>query len=150
MSQVPEAADRTTWNDLSAFQRDLLRLIDRLEEPYGLELCEELGRAYGEDINHSRLYMNLNDMEECGVVNKGSHDNRTNAYSLTVAGELALRERDDLLRDPPARDDSALVRTPGEPVTREEMARKYDEPPHEARNRIQRSVAEIRPNSFLD
>ena len=69
--------------DLTAFQRDILYVIGGLDDdspPYGLAIKEELDRHYASEINHGRLYPNLNDLVEMGLVEKGSVDDRTNSY----------------------------------------------------------------------
>ena len=73
-------------DDLTAFQRDVLYVIDGLDDetpPYGLAIKEELDRHYANEINHGRLYPNLNELAEMGLVEKGSVDDRTNSYGLT-------------------------------------------------------------------
>ena len=44
---------------LTAFQRDLLRTLAKTDEQSGLSLKTDLNTYYGEEINHSRLYQNL-------------------------------------------------------------------------------------------
>lgn len=81
----------TGWHDCTGFQRDLLKAIadhdhyDR--EPYGLALRDWLEATYDEEINHSRLYQNLDQLEARGLVAKTSLDERTNAYELTDTAE---------------------------------------------------------------
>ena len=73
-------------DDLTAFQRDILYVIAGLDNdtpPYGLAIKEELDRHYANEINHGRLYPNLHELAEMGLVEKGSVDDRTNSYGLT-------------------------------------------------------------------
>jgi PadR family transcriptional regulator PadR len=73
-------------DDLIAFQRDVLYVIGELDDespPYGLAIKEELDRHYANEINHGRLYPNLNELAEMGLVEKGSVDDRTKSYGLT-------------------------------------------------------------------
>ena len=82
--------------DLTAFQRDILYVIARLDDdspPYGLAIKEELDRYYASEINHGRLYPNLNDLVEMGLVEKGSVDDRTNSYGLTERGHREIEAR---------------------------------------------------------
>lgn len=81
-------------NDLSAFQRDLLSVIASLDEneQYGLKIKGELEEEYDTPINHGRLYPNLDDLYERGLVEKGEIDRRTNSYRLTEKGEQALHD----------------------------------------------------------
>lgn len=80
-------------HDLSAFQRDLLFTIASLDEPNGLEIKNELDEYYDDDINHGRLYPNLDELVDKGLVEKGTIDDRTNSYSVTRRGERDLTSR---------------------------------------------------------
>lgn len=75
--------------DLTAFQRDLLVTVARMDEPHGLGVKAELEHHYNEQIQHGRLYPNLDDLVEKGLIEKGTKDRRTNWYSITRRG---LRE----------------------------------------------------------
>lgn len=85
------------WHELSAFQRDLLVAIDDLDgEPCGLDIRAHLASEYGLDhanqINHGRLYPNLDALVGMGLVQKGSADSRTNFYVLTSRGRRELEK----------------------------------------------------------
>lgn len=80
-------------HDLTKFQRDLLYVISGFEEPYGLEIKGELEDYYESDINHGRLYPNLDDLVEKGFLEKGQKDRRTNSYSITKRGRRELEAR---------------------------------------------------------
>lgn len=80
-------------HDLTGFQRDLLYAIAGLETPSGLDVKADLDDYYGTDVHHGRLYPNLDELVERGLVDKGRIDDRTNAYSLSDRGEQAVRER---------------------------------------------------------
>jgi PadR family transcriptional regulator PadR len=84
------------WTDLTAFQRDMLTVIERLEDPHGLGIRTELHETTGhEEINHSRMYPNLDELVDKGLVNKGQKDRRTNSYTLSQRGKRELdRYRD--------------------------------------------------------
>ena len=45
------------------------------------------------EINHGRLYPNLNELAEMGLVEKGSADDRTNSYGLTERGHREIEAR---------------------------------------------------------
>lgn len=79
--------------DLTAFQRDLLYVIDSLESPHGLAIKDELETYYEGDIHHGRLYPNLDTLVEKGLVEKGAIDDRTNSYVLTRRGRRELADR---------------------------------------------------------
>lgn len=86
-TSAPLCADGgTTWTDLTGFQRDLLRTIRRCERddpiPTGQTVKEYLADRYTEPINNGRLYQNLNHLIECGLIEKGFVDGRTNTYHL--------------------------------------------------------------------
>lgn len=80
-------------HDLTGFQRDCLYVISGNEGAKGLTIKADLDDYYGEEINHGRLYPNLDTLVEKGLVSKGKLDDRTNEYSLTRRGERELEER---------------------------------------------------------
>ena len=84
--------------NLTASQRDLLRALAKTDEQSGLSLKTDLSTYYGEEINHSRLYQNLDEVVAHGFVNKRRRDGRTNGYSLTDAARTALAKRDAWIR----------------------------------------------------
>ena len=90
-------------HDLTGFQRDLLYVIAGLDGPKGLAIKDRLDDYYGTEINHGRLYPNLDALVEKGLVEKGRIDDRTNAYNLTQRGERELRARreweDEMVED---------------------------------------------------
>lgn len=83
--------------DLTRFQVDLLATIRRLQttsvQCYGLAIKEALETTYGEEINHGRLYPNLDELIEHGLVEKRELDKRTNEYELRDAGLDLLGDR---------------------------------------------------------
>jgi len=80
--------------DMTAFQRDILRVLDLENHQKGLSIKEQLADYYGGEVNHGRLYPNLDDLVNAGFIEKSQRDKRTNDYALTDAGEKALSERD--------------------------------------------------------
>lgn len=81
----------------TAFQRDVLRVIEALNEnepgmPHGLAIKEELQAAWGEEVHHGRLYPNLDQLADAGLIDKHERerDDRTNTYELTDRGQAAL------------------------------------------------------------
>lgn len=83
----------TLMYDLTAFQRDLLYVIAGHEEPHGLAIKDELQNYYEVEINHGRLYPNLDTLVEKGLVEKGTLDKRTNSYTITDRGYRELEAR---------------------------------------------------------
>jgi len=80
-------------DNLTAFQRDLLYVVAGLDSPHGLAIKAELEEYYEGEINHGRLYPNLDDLVEQGLIEKGERDKRTNYYEMTEAGMDELRAR---------------------------------------------------------
>jgi PadR family transcriptional regulator PadR len=85
-------------DDITAFQRDVLYVIagmDDDEYPHGLSIKDELAQHYSDEINHGRLYPNLDQLVEMGLVEKDTIDKRTNSYTLTQRGRRELEARRD-------------------------------------------------------
>jgi DNA-binding PadR family transcriptional regulator len=80
-------------DDLTGFQRDILYVTAGLDEPHGLAVKEELEKYYESEIQHGRLYPNLDTLVEEGFIEKGEIDKRTNSYTLTEEGYEVLRQR---------------------------------------------------------
>ena len=86
--------DSSTANDhatdLTAFQRDILAIL--ADHPdYGMGVKRSIESYYGEEVNHGRLYPNLDDLVELGLVEKSELDKRTNQYEITEQGRKLLR-----------------------------------------------------------
>lgn len=79
--------------ELTGFKRDLLILIGGLQTPKGTEIMEELEGYYDENVNHGRLYPNLDDLVDNGYVEKISLNARSNGYNLTDKGTALLENR---------------------------------------------------------
>lgn len=97
---APDAAD-----PLTRFQLEILyELAAKLDQSdYGLGIKTSLENYYDEDVNHGRLYPNLDDLVERGLVEKSAQDKRTNEYELTPAGKELVVE-DATRRDATADD----------------------------------------------
>lgn len=80
-------------DDLTGFQRDLLYVIAGQEQPSGQDVKEEVEQYYEADINHGRLYPNLDTVVNKELVEKGELDRRTNYYDITDEGLEMLDER---------------------------------------------------------
>ena len=96
-SQRPETAD-VVDPDLSKFQIRILAVLAE-EARYGLAIKGELEAYYGEDVNHGRLYPNLDELVQKGFVEKSELDKRTNEYAITDEGAQALGEEIHWLAD---------------------------------------------------
>jgi len=78
--------------ELTAFQQNILVILAE-EARYGLAVKRELESYYESDVNHGRLYPNLDDLVEMGLVDKSELDKRTNQYALTDEGYEALLDQ---------------------------------------------------------
>ena len=86
MSEAQTAApDPGVAPDLTAFQQNILTILAE-DARYGLAIKRELESYYGSEVNHGRLYPNLDDLVEMGLVEKSELDKRTNEYALTDEG----------------------------------------------------------------
>ena len=78
--------------ELTAFQQNILVIL--AEEPrYGLAIKRELESYYDSEVNHGRLYPNLDDLVEMDLVEKSELDKRTNQYALTDDGYEAVLDQ---------------------------------------------------------
>lgn len=93
MSTTLTADDGAAWTELTGFQRDLLVAIYERDEPHGLALKSALQDRYGTEVNHGRLYPNLDDLVESGLVKKGTIDQRTNSYEITLIGKSLVENQ---------------------------------------------------------
>lgn len=80
-------------DDLTGFQRDLLYVITGADQPSGQDVKEEIEQYYTTEINHGRLYPNLDTLVNKELVEKGQLDRRTNYYAITNAGKETIQER---------------------------------------------------------
>jgi DNA-binding PadR family transcriptional regulator len=78
--------------ELTAFQQNILTILAE-EARYGLAVKRELESYYESEVNHGRLYPNLDDLVEMGLVDKSELDKRTNQYALTEEGYEALLDQ---------------------------------------------------------
>ncbi|WP_101297107.1 PadR family transcriptional regulator [Halegenticoccus soli] len=78
--------------ELSGFQRDLLVVIAGADQPSGQDVKDGLEEVYGDEINHGRLYPNLDTLVQKGYIEKGTIDRRTNFYAISEQGQESLRK----------------------------------------------------------
>ena len=78
---------------LTGFQRDLIYVIAGSDRPSGQEIKDELEPHMDTEVNHGRLYPNLDTLVDKGYVEKGEIDRRTNYYELSDQGKEALEKR---------------------------------------------------------
>ncbi len=79
--------------ELTGFQRDLLYVVAGLDGENGLSIQEELEQYYSHDLNHGRLYPNLDTLVEEGYIEKTELDGRSYGFSLTEKGEMLIENR---------------------------------------------------------
>lgn len=118
--QTTEAETQNdTCNDFdqyTQFQFDLLAAIAQNPGCRGTRIKEVLEGLYGNEVHHGRMYPNLNDLVEAGLVEKGTIDRRTNSYELTDEGKALLQRRarmlaiaaGKLIAEPAAVDDTTI------------------------------------------
>ena len=75
--------------DLTAFQQNILVILSE-EAMYGLAIKRELESYYDAEVNHGRLYPNLDDLVEAGLVEKSELDKLTSQSERTEAGRKAV------------------------------------------------------------
>lgn len=80
-------------HELTAIQRDLLFVVRGMSESSGQSIKTELEDTQGRSLLAGRVYTNLNDLVDEGLIEKGSKNGRTNEYSLTDEGRDAVRAR---------------------------------------------------------
>ena len=82
----------TNWHELTGFQRDLLVDIYQMDQPSGQDILDRLEANHGEDVKHGRLYPNLDDLVDYGLIDKGEQDLRTNYYDVTNDGRRLVED----------------------------------------------------------
>jgi len=92
MSEAQTLSETSTARDLTAFQRNILMVLTE-ESMYGLAIKRELEDYYDEEVNHGRLYPNLDTLVERDLVGKSELDKRTNEYALTEKGLEAVKDQ---------------------------------------------------------
>lgn len=85
--------------DLTQFQVDLLTVLAGGGPMKGLRAMERLEDHYGQEINHGRLYPNLDTLAEKGLIQKSEHNRRSNHYDITKRGVRELESVFQFLHD---------------------------------------------------
>lgn len=78
--------------DLTAFQRGALVVIAKGDGLSGVQVTERLEALRPETIHHGRVYPNLNDLAEKGLVNKQAVNAREDSYTVSTRGRRELSE----------------------------------------------------------
>jgi len=87
-----EADGGVRWFDLNGSKRDLLVEIYQLDQPSGQDIRGRMEAEHGEDVKAGRLYPNLNDLVDYGLLDKGEQDLRTNYYQITNDGQRLVED----------------------------------------------------------
>ena len=84
-AQIVSNQLQADFAELTAFQRDILYVLSNEDdhEAYGLRIKRLLEALYGSEVNHGRLYPNLDTLVEEDLIAKSELDKRTNGYALT-------------------------------------------------------------------
>ena len=101
MSTEDHDTKESTANDArncSEFQQTILGILAE-EGRYGLAIKRALEDYYDAEVNHGRMYPNLDDLVEMGFVEKSELDKRTNLYKITDLGREALVMRVERLAE---------------------------------------------------
>jgi DNA-binding PadR family transcriptional regulator len=83
----------TNYTALTAFKRDILWTLASEGPCYGLAIRNHLESRDYSKVHHGRLYPNLDDLAEMGLVEKDELDGRTNTYRLTTDARQMLQMR---------------------------------------------------------
>lgn len=87
-------ATQRTWIEMTGFQRDLLSTIRAVEQTERDQSGQEIKHEYetwsDNRVKHGRLYPNLDELAEKGLIKKGQLDRRTNSYETTEKGRAEL------------------------------------------------------------
>ena len=87
-----EADGGVRWFDLNSSKRDLLVEIYQMDHPSGQAIRHRMQAEHGEDVTTTRLYSNLNDLVDHGLLDKGEQDLRTNYYEVTNDGQRLVED----------------------------------------------------------
>jgi DNA-binding PadR family transcriptional regulator len=87
-----EADGGVRWFDLTGFERDLIVEIYQMDQPSGQSIRRRIEAEHGEDVTHTRLYSNLNDLVDYGLLDKGEQNHRTNYYEIANDGRRLVED----------------------------------------------------------
>ena len=87
-----EADGGVRWFDLNASKRDLLVEIYQMDQPSGQDIRDRMEAEHGEDVKHGRLYPNLDDLVDYGLIDKGEQNLRSNYYQITNDGRRLVED----------------------------------------------------------
>ena len=71
-------------HDLTGFQRDPLYVIAGADQPSGQDVKEEVEQYYSTEINHGRLYPNIDWLVDEGFLEKSKRDTSYFKHMVTL------------------------------------------------------------------
>jgi len=92
-SRVPVRSLEYKMDDLTGFQRDLLYVIAGADQPSGQDVKSEVETYYNSEINHGRLYPNLDTLVNKDPRREGELDRRTNYYEISDRGRQTIEQQ---------------------------------------------------------
>jgi DNA-binding PadR family transcriptional regulator len=97
--ETPRADKSGARTQLTRFQIDMLAALATIGPCKGLAIRDRLGERYDEEVNHGRLYPNLDQLGAAGLIeiDRRAIDDRTNRYALSTQGRVVLDERREWL-----------------------------------------------------
>lgn len=95
MTEEQQLSPGQEFAQLTGFQRDIVRLMIEAEEANGQQIQQMMESFIGKEVNHGRIYPNLDTLVDGGYLDKGQYDRRTNKYEIT---ELARERARDYAR----------------------------------------------------
>ena len=84
---------------MTDFRWKALYVIADAEPVKGTKIKAKLEDYYGTEVNHGRLYPNLDTLVDMGLIEKRKRDKRTNEYLLTELAESAIAHQQQWERD---------------------------------------------------
>ena len=87
-----EADGGVRWFDLNSSKRDLLVEIYQMDQPSGQDIRHRMKAEHNEDVDHGRLYPNLDDLVDYGLIYKGEQNLRSNCYQITNDGRRLVED----------------------------------------------------------
>lgn len=79
--------------ELTGFKARILAILAREGPTYGLGIKSAYEDEFGVEVNHGRLYPNLDDLKNAGLIEKSELDKRTNEYAITKKGRNVVRSQ---------------------------------------------------------
>jgi len=88
-----------TAQSMTEFRWNALYVIADTEPVKGVKIKVELEAYYGSEVNHGRLYPNLDTLADINLIWKRKRDRRTSEYGLTARGKQVLAQKQQWQRN---------------------------------------------------